>query len=259
MQVLLIGCGAMGGALLEKWVEDEEATFTIVDPHLVDAPSGATLHSDRQHLNADKFDAIIVAIKPQLIKRVLPDYRDSLHADGFVASIAAGCSVQRLQSAMGQVPVIRIMPNLPAKIGKGVSGLFASEDVRPEHRSFVERLMQLAGTSVWVEQEDGLDRITAIAGSGPGYIFEIANAYVNAAEQLGFSASDARALVLWTMSGTIEMAQSASHSLEQLRDSVTSKNGTTQAGLAALNGEGALSALLKETTQAAYQRAIELR
>lgn len=259
MQVLLIGCGAMGGALLEKWVAHEGATFTIIDPGEIDVPCGVTHRTNRNCLKLAKFDVIVVAIKPQLIDQVLPSYRAQLRENTFILSIAAGCSVDRIQSALGQVPVVRVMPNLPSKIGKGVSGLFASKDINPVQREFTETLMKLAGDTIWVDAEDGLDRVTAIAGSGPGYIFEIANTYVDAAKQLGFSDADARRLVLGTFAGTIEMAQQSSHSLETLRESVTSKNGTTEAGLFALNGEGALSALMNQTTRAAYKRAIELR
>ncbi|MCI4646367.1 MAG: hypothetical protein MRY64_16420 [Hyphomonadaceae bacterium] len=119
--------------------------------------------------------------------------------------------------------------------------------------------MQRAGELVWVETEDGLDRVTAIAGSGPGYVFEIARCYVEAACKLGFSEEQARTLVLGTMAGAIDMAATSPNSLADLRNAVTSKAGTTEAGLNALNGSGALSTLLEATTRAAYERAVDLR
>jgi pyrroline-5-carboxylate reductase len=259
MKILLVGCGKMGGALMAQWSNAKHATFTIVDPAMDEAPHGVTLKSSSSELDEHVFDIIIVAIKPQLIDKVLPEYKARLSVNGVLASIAAGCSVSRLQIAMGDVPVIRIMPNLPSEIGKGVCGLFASPKVEAHQRSAIENLMTLAGTAIWVEDEDGLDRITAIAGSGPGYVFEIARTYVHAAVELGFSQEEARALVLGTLSGTIAMAQSSDQTLEVLRDNVTSKNGTTHAGLVALNGDETLTKLMKATTQAAYKRAIEMR
>lgn len=249
----------MGGALVSQWVKTPDMSFTIVDPGLTEPPHGTHLETDPTKLNAQRFDIVIVAVKPQLVDTILPNYKDLLDESGVLVSIAAGCSVKRLQAAMGPVPVIRVMPNLPCEIGKGVSGLFSSSEVKDHHRPPIDALMALTGSVVWVEDEDGLDKITAIAGSGPGYVLEIARAYVDAAIDLGFSEAEARALVLGTMAGTIEMAQASDQSLTTLRDNVTSKNGTTQAGLNALNGDQTLSRLLKAAAQSAYKRAIEMR
>ena len=121
-------------------------------------------------------------------------------------------------------------------------------------------MMRRTGTAVAVENEDMLDRATAVAGSGPGYVFEIARSYVAAAEKLGFDPDQARALVLGTMEGTIAMALANPDTpLEELRNSVTSKGGTTAAGLDALNGDGGLSDKLDATLTSAYNRAVELR
>lgn len=259
MQALLIGCGKMGGALLSQWVRAENTEYTIVDPALETAPQGVKLLSAADTIEGQTFDIMIVAIKPQLIDSVLPAYKEMLKPTGVLASIAAGCSVDRLQTAMGQVPVVRIMPNLPAAIGKGVAGLYGSPETDDNNRKKIEDLMSLTGSTVWVDSEDGLDKVTAIAGSGPGYVFEIARTYVEAATELGFSEAQARTLVLGTLAGTIEMAKASDDSLATLRDNVTSKNGTTYAGLQALNADKTLSDLLKATVKAAYARAVELR
>jgi pyrroline-5-carboxylate reductase len=151
------------------------------------------------------------------------------------------------------------MPNLPAAVGAGVSGICASDDVPPARLDQARALMQRTGTVIEVESEDALDRVTAVAGSGPGYVFEMARAYVEAAMELGFDEADARRMVLGTMQGTLAMAQQTGEPLEALRNSVTSKGGTTAAGLAALNGEDQFSGLLRDTMGAAYARAEELR
>ena len=151
------------------------------------------------------------------------------------------------------------MPNLPAAIGAGVSGICASDDIAEDQMSHAREMMARTGTVIPVASEDALDRVTAVAGSGPGYVFEIARAYVEAARELGFDRREAEAMVLSTLQGTIAMAQQGDGTLEELRDSVTSKNGTTAAGLEALNGEGQLSTLFSRTLSAAYDRAVELR
>jgi pyrroline-5-carboxylate reductase len=259
MKILLVGCGKMGGALLTQWMRATSHTYTIIDPFLEAPVEGARLFKDINALGDEKFDLLIVAIKPQMIDDILPAYQSVLSETGAVASIAAGCSVKRLQLALPGFPIVRIMPNLPSAIGAGVAGLYASADATDHHKDTVEALMQAAGTAVWVDDEDQIDRVTAVAGSGPGYVFEIARAYIEAATDLGFSEDQARDLVLGTLDGAVRMILETGEPPETLRNSVTSKNGTTEAGLKALNGEGKLSDLLKATTEAAYKRAIELR
>lgn len=257
--ILMIGCGKMGGALLGHWMAGEES-FTIVDPALDAAPAGARLVADPADLGDARFDVVIVAIKPQMIDEVLPGHAARLAEGGYALSIAAGCSAARISRAMNDAPVVRVMPNLPAAVGQGVSGLYAAPDADPAQLAHAKALMERAGAVVTVDSEDKLDRATAVAGSGPGYVFEIARTYVAAAEELGFSREEARTMVLGTMAGTVAMALAdGAEDLGSLRISVTSKGGTTAAGLAALNGEDELSRLMRATLNAAYERAVELR
>lgn len=258
----------MGSALLTQWCAVAERdfpdhSFLVIDPAAdIDAAGASerlTFVSEAPPVEESAFDMVIVAVKPQIVDAVLPAYADRLAPGGFVASVAAGCSIARLRSLIGDVPVIRVMPNLPASIGAGVSGLCADPSATQEQRDAMEALMRAAGTVLWVEDEDKLDRFTAIAGSGPGYVFEIARTYAEAAQALGFDAEEARLLVLGTMAGTIAMAESSGQDLGDLRSSVTSKNGTTAAGLDALNGDGGLGERMQATLDAAYRRAIELR
>lgn len=259
MNILLVGCGKMGGALLAQWVKREGASITVVDPAASEVPAPAALHSDIGSLTTSSFDLIIVAVKPQMIDEVMPAYTSLLAPNGLIASIAAGYMADRLADLFGTRQIVRIMPNLPAQIGRGVSGLFALPGTSAEHRGEIEALMRLAGGVVWVETEDALDRVTAIAGSGPGYVFEIARCFVEAAKQLGFTEEQARDLVLDTMAGTVEMARSSEETLETLRNNVTSKNGVTQAGLEQFHQDKRLAKLFEDVTQAAYERAVELR
>ena len=271
LRIGLIGHGKMGAALLTQWrkangQKTEGETFVGHDFWVIDPATASDSGDERTHfaaappaIAACNFDVIIVAVKPQLIEAVLPDYRARLAKGGFVASIAAGFSIARLRAIIGDVAVVRIMPNLPAAIGAGVTGLCADGSASQAQCDAIERLMSAAGITQWVADEDQLDRLTAVAGSGPGYVFEIARCYVEAAQALGFTPTQARDLVLGTMAGAITMAQTSPETLAQLRTSVTSTNGTTEAGLAALNGDGGLSQRISGAVDAAYDRAMPLR
>lgn len=268
MRIALIGYGKMGAALLTRWQavaasEFAEHRFVVIDPAIEpgagESDARVTFLNQPPPLAESGFDLVIVAVKPQVLDQVLPLYAGRLAEGGFVASIAAGCPIARLRSLANGAPVVRIMPNLPAAIGAGVSGLCADPAVTQGQRDTIEALMAAVGMALWVGDEDQLDRLTAIAGSGPGYVFEIARSYVEAARALGFAPEVARQLVLATMAGTIAMAQQSDLTLEELRSSVTSTGGTTAAGLAVLNDDGVLDRLLAGTLEAAYARAVELR
>lgn len=259
MRALMIGCGKMGGALLSRWLGEDTLSFTVIDPVATLSQEGVRLERSAAAISGETFDMLIIAIKPQQIADILPGYAETLAESGLIVSIAAGMSCESLEKLVGQRPIIRIMPNMPSAIGMGMSGLYANAHATRAHREVVERMMQYAGETLWVESEDGLDKVTAIAGSGPGYVFEIARSYVEAARRLGFSEDQARTLVLATMAGAVEMATLSGDSLADLRNAVTSKAGTTEAGLKALNGTGGFSALIEATTKAAYARAVELR
>jgi pyrroline-5-carboxylate reductase len=256
--LLMAGCGKMGGAMLSRWLEEHTGAFTVVDP-------GGPPALDVRHVanigdvRGERFDVVIAAVKPQLLDDVLPDYTELLAENGFGVSIAAGVPAKRVSRALGGAPVVRVMPNLPASVGRGVTALYAGEGVTQEHRALAARLIKATGQAVWLEDEDQIDRFTAVAGSGPGYVFELLRAYEEAAVEIGFDRETARALVLGTVAGTAEMAARDTRPLADLRDDVTSPNGTTQAGLDALRADGVMERLLRETVKSAYERAVELR
>ena len=205
--VALVGYGKMGAALLSQWREAAGQRFPghrffVIDPAVDLTENGSegvvgegaggkpprvTFLNEPPPTAQCAFDCLIVAVKPQMLDDVLPLYADRLAEGGMVASIAAGCSIARLRTLAGGAPTVRIMPNLPAAIGAGVSGLCADPSVSDAQRAMVETLMAAVGTVVWVSDEDQLDRLTAVAGSGPGYVFEMARSYVAAAQALGLS------------------------------------------------------------------------
>lgn len=259
MNILLIGCGKMGGAMLRQWTRADEHSFTVADPAATDLPDSVRHVSKATDLAANSFDVVFIAIKPQMIADVLPDYAHAIKAGGTFVSIAAGASVASIAKVVGDVAIVRVMPNMAALVGMGVSGLYANDRCTDLQKRDIVALIDQTGTCIPVESEDEIDRLTAVSGSGPGYVFEILRSYVAAAEGLGFDHDTARQLVFDTLSGTVEAARQSTMTLAQLRQSVTSKNGTTQAGLSELMRGGELDNLFQSTLQAAYTRAGELK
>lgn len=259
MNILLIGCGKMGGAMLRQWTSHGEHSFTVADPAASDLPEGVVHVSKATDLPPNIFDVVLIAIKPQMIADVLPDFAHALKDDGIFVSIAAGASVASIAKVVGDPAIVRVMPNMAALVGMGVSGLYANGRCTPQQTRDIVALIDQTGTCIPLDSEDQIDRLTAVSGSGPGYIFEILRSYVCAAEALGFDHDTARKLVFDTVSGTVEVARQSDQSLEDLRNSVSSKNGTTQAGLKELMRDGELGNLFHSTLQAAYVRAVELK
>ena len=259
MKVLLIGCGKMGGAMLRQWADTDAYHITVADPAATDLPDGVTHVSKATDLPVGFFDVVLIAIKPQMIADVLPDYAPALKSGGCFVSIAAGCSVATIAKVVGDAAIVRVMPNMGAMVGLGVSGLFPSRACTVTQMGDVTALIARTGTCVQLKSEDEIDRLTAVSGSGPGYVFEIMRSYVEAAKAVGFDQDTARSLVFDTIAGAVETARQSDASLEDLRNSVTSKNGTTQAGLAQLMRGAQLDGLLHDTVQAAYARAKALK
>lgn len=259
MKILLIGCGKMGGAMLRRWASDGSYHFTVADPTATDLPDGVSHVLKATDLQAGTFDVVLIAIKPQMIADILPEYAPALKFGGCFVSIAAGCSVATITRFVGEAAIIRVMPNIAAMVGMGVSGIFANEACTEMQLADVTALIALTGTCIQLVSEDKIDRLTAVSGSGTGYVFELMRSYVEAAKSIGFDHATARTLVFDTIAGAVETARQSEASLEELRNSVTSKNGTTQAGLKQLMRDGQLDALFNDTVQAAYVRADALK
>jgi pyrroline-5-carboxylate reductase len=259
MKILLIGCGKMGGAMLRQWAGIDSYDLTVADPAATDLPNDVAHVLSPNDLPAGVFDVVLIAIKPQMIADILPAYAPALKSGGCFVSIAAGCSVASIAKVVGDAAIIRVMPNMAAMVGLGVSGIYANEVCTPTQRADVATLIALTGSCVPLASEDEIDRLTAVSGSGPGYVFEIMRSYVAAAQSLGFDLATARSLVFDTIAGSVEAARQSGASLEDLRNSVTSRNGTTQAGLEQLMRDGQLDTLLHDTVQAAYARADALK
>lgn len=259
MNILLIGCGKMGGAMLRQWARHDDHRFTVADPAATELPNGVTHVSKATDLPTKTFDIVLIAIKPQMIETALADYAHAVKEGGVYVSIAAGASVASIARVLGDVGIVRVMPNMAALVGMGVSGLYSNGRCTPLQIQEIAKLIDQTGTCIPLDSEDKIDRLTAVSGSGPGYIFEMLRTYVDAAEALGFDSDTARRLVFDTVTGTVEAARQSDKTLEELRNSVSSKNGTTQAGLQQLMRDGQLQSLFHDTLRSAYTRAVELK
>lgn len=200
-------------------------------------------------------DLVVWAVKPQVLQQALEDARSHL-GSALHVSIAAGIPVQTLADWLGSQRVVRAMPNTAALVGAGVTGLVAAGGVSDADRRATESTLATAGHYFWVDDDERLDAVTAVSGSGPAYVFHFLEAFQAAAESVGFDAGTARDLVLRTALGALEQAK-LGEPFGLLRERVTSKRGTTEAALTVLDEERTPETMIA-AVQAAYARAGEL-
>ena len=261
--VALIGAGAMGGALLKGWIADgaiEPARSTVFDPSVSDEIK-VLCKAQGVSVNAGDgpFDAFVLAIKPQAADAVLPHYADNA-AGAVVISVMAGKSIASIAALLGSAPLVaRVMPNLPAAIGKGVCGLYAPQTIDAKGRAMIEALMRAAGDVVWVRTEQEIDFVTAVSGSGPAYFFLLTEALAEAGEALGLDRDAAAVLARATLAGSGALIAAEARTPAEMRRAVTSPGGTTEAALKIFDGDDkALRELVRKAIAAAANRAGEL-
>lgn len=201
----------------------------------------------------------VLAVKPQVMGLILEELATlSSQRAPLVISIAAGVTRGRIAQALGRTArVVRTMPNTPAMIGAGITGLYAEPDVTPADRKVVETLLQSAGATVWIENEAQMDAVTALSGSGPAYFFLMIEALTKAGVAQGLPEATARKLALHTALGAARMAVESPEDVAVLRQRVTSPGGTTAAALAAF-ADGGFEALVASAVAAATRRGREL-
>lgn len=211
--------------------------------------------------NLAKSDVLILAVKPQGMAQLLSDIKDVIPDSLAIISVAAGLSHAFFAPHIGENhPFIRIMPNTPCAIGYGMSGMYATAHVSAAAKVASETLMQAVGETLWVDDENQMDGITAVSGSGPAYVFHFIEALAKGAEDIGFDKDSAMRLARQTIIGAATLAaEQPTISAEQLRINVTSPGGTTEAGLNVLmKADVNLQQLLHSTVEAALQRGITL-
>ncbi len=204
-------------------------------------------------------DAVILAVKPQVMKQVVTPMADAVQAkQPLIISVAAGISAESLVSWLGgDVALVRCMPNTPALVQQGASGLFANAQVSAQQRSQAEQVMQATGIALWVNSEAELDAVTAVSGSGPAYYFLVMEAMIDAGMKLGLSEDVATQLTLQTAQGAATMAAASEFSAAELRRRVTSPNGTTERAINSYEDAG-LRQIFMDGMQACSDRSEEL-
>jgi pyrroline-5-carboxylate reductase len=261
-KICFVGGGNMASAMLAGLRKQHPA----LDCHIIEpfAPAreklaaiGVTVCESASRSAVSDADAVVLAVKPQSLKQVCGELLPHLHGE-LVVSIAAGIRIASLSRWLnGHQRIVRTMPNTPALIGQGVTGLYAPTHLAASDVATATGLMLSTGVVVRVKDEVMIDAVTAVSGSGPAYVFHWIESMLAAATDAGFSEADARTLVLGTLKGATALAEASDESPAVLRERVTSKGGTTAAALAVLNDRNVSAAIL-EAVRAAKNRGAEL-
>jgi len=260
--LLLVGCGRMGSALVKGWLAGnaadriwavEPADLGLADPRLHHVRDAASLPPDLAP------EVVVLAVKPQMMPEALPAYRRFAGPGTLFLSIAAGRTLGYLEQGLGTAAaVVRAMPNTPAAIGQGISVLVANAAVTPDQRRRAESLMRAAGQTAWIEDDALMDAVTGVSGSGPAYVFYLIETLAEAGRAAGLPADLAMQLARQTVVGAGALAGAATESAADLRIAVTSPKGTTQAALDVLMAPDGLQPLMTKAVAAATQRGREL-
>jgi pyrroline-5-carboxylate reductase len=260
--ILLVGCGRMGSAMLAGWRERGLAPSVAVDP----APSTAALAGPDLTVVADagaipaafKPAAVVLAVKPQSAAEALPPH--ARFADGAVfLSIMAGRTIGGMRILLGEAaPIVRAMPNTPAAVRQGVTVACPGTGVTADHRALCHTLLEAIGAVAWVDDEGLLDPVTAVSGSGPAYVFLLAELMEQAALAQGIPADLARLLARQTVSGSGALLAASSEDAAALRKAVTSPAGTTERALQVLMAADAWPLAMQRAIDAATKRSREL-
>ena len=250
----------MGGLLAAGFSADQISGGDPSEDARVNWTSkGVTALSAQAGDVTERADLVILAVKPQVMEAVTQSLRGKIKRGAVVMSIAAGVTVQALREMFGDpdLNVIRCMPNTPALIGLGASGLFASTSVSDDQRNQVGGVMSVVGSVVWLEQEAHIDAVTAVSGSGPAYFFAFMEAMIKAGEKLGLDHHIATELTVQTALGAASLVKSETQSIASLRRNVTSPGGTTARALDSFD-RGGLATLVNQAMQACFDRAVEM-
>ena len=246
----------------------------IANGHPASSLSGVDPDKNQRHKLADRHDihitatiaegvpgadVLVLAVKPQTVPAALAEVKLALQAERpLVLSIAAGVRIATVSQALGGAcPVVRAMPNTPALLGAGATGLYAAADVSADQRRLAMHIMQAAGVAVWLDDESQLDTVTAVSGSGPAYFFLIVELLEKIAAEMGLPGAQARVLSVETALGSARMLKETGEDAATLRQRVTSPGGTTEKALQVFR-EGGLEPLLRRALTACRERSAEL-
>ena len=264
--LVLVGCGKMGSALLQGWLEGGlpknlvHVVEPAADPARVAAVPGVAFLKTPAALPVGlRPSLVLLAVKPQNMDEVAPHYAAYKAAGAVFLSIAAGKRIAQFEGYYGKdAAVVRVMPNTPAAVARGMSVLVANRNVSAEGRALAESLLAAVGETAWIEDEGLMDAVTAVSGSGPAYVFLLIETLAKAGEAVGLPAALAMQLAKATVAGAGELARQAAEPPSQLRVNVTSPGGTTQAALEVLMAARGLQPLMTDAIAAATKRGKEL-
>jgi pyrroline-5-carboxylate reductase len=257
--IWLIGCGNMGGAMLRGWIADgiDPARITVVDPALPTVSAGVRSVATTPQGEAAP-SILLLSVKPQALDKVAPTLAPLMSAQTLLLSILAGVELASLRQRFPTPKhIVRVMPNMPASIGKGVTALFVdTADTRIREQA--SALMKPLGAIEWINDETLFDAVTAISGCGPAFVFRFIEAMSKAGAALGLPADQAARLVLRTVEGAALLAARSENSPAALADRVASPGGSTREGLNVLDKNNAFNALMLGTLTASAERNAEM-
>ena len=261
--ILIIGCGHMGAALLDLWSKNKIYKFTVVDPLKYKIIKNkyknkriTSIESVKQIKNTHCFDIVVLAVKPQVIEKVLKEYKFfSFKKNCVLISIMAGKKIIFLRNLLKNIKqIVRVMPNMPALIGEGVSCLVSNNYVSNVNKNKVTKLFSKVGITVWLNNEREIDIVTAISGSGPGYVFYLIDAMEKASNELGLNQKLNKKIILQTFLGSLKLLQHTGKNANELANSIAIKGGTTEAGIKVMKKNN-VHRILLETFLSAYKKA----
>jgi len=264
-RIAFIGAGNMASALISGLIADGTAKDLIIasDPntdqrsHLHDSYGICTVDNNAEAIS--DADVVVLAVKPQLLQQVCNELSSHLKDKHcLIVSIAAGIRCSTMSKWLNSdLPIVRCMPNTPAMLQVGATGLFATSNVSNEQRDQAERILRAVGITLWVNEESDIDSVTAVSGSGPAYYFLMMEAMQAAAEKLGLPAETAKLLTLQTALGAARMALESQDDPATLRQKVTSPGGTTEQAILSFEANG-LRDIFEQAMTAARDRSISL-
>jgi pyrroline-5-carboxylate reductase len=264
-KLVLVGAGKLGGALLEGWIRSGVGPekIVVIDPAPPDEIRQIlSRHRIRHNPDLESIsdaEVVLLAVKPQIMEDVLPEVARLKSSRPLIVSVAAGKTIASFEKHFGSdAAVIRTIPNTPAAVGRGITTMAANRNATEDHLTLATELLSAVGEVVRVDDESLIDAATAVAGSGPAYVFYLTECLAKAGAEAGLPPALAMQLARATVAGAGELMRVSGLPAGTLRQNVTSPKGTTQAALEVLMGEAGIEALMVKAVAAATRRSREL-
>ena len=270
LKILLIGCGKMGSSLLEGIVKSDnfDGLVDVIEPVMKNSlkedfkKSKVSFYSDfKENKNTINYDLIIIATKPNIYEEIFNDLKNNLIINDktLIVSILAGIKISKIEEIVGSIPIIRAMPNIAVSVLEGMTALIGNKKITHKDISNVDLIFELIGEKIWLKNEAQMDSFTAISGSGPAYFFFFTECLKNIAIEEGFTEEVSNKISQQIIIGSGKLVKYSGIDPKELRENVTSPNGTTEAGLKVLtNDKTGLLDKLRKTIIEAKNKSIEI-